>query len=94
MPKLHLHGPMTWKVMQRNVWKDFANWRTKRLCIFSRSRRHTWMIDHQFKDEETRSAGELSTVLKWPYLARIGNSDIFMVCEQTCLCSHKMDKSM
>ena len=25
------HGPMTWKVMQRNAWKDIANWRTKRL---------------------------------------------------------------
>ena len=24
-----LHGPMTWKVMQRNVWSDIASWRTK-----------------------------------------------------------------
>ena len=29
MPKRHLHGPTTWKVMQRNAWKDIANWRIK-----------------------------------------------------------------
>ena len=23
------HGPMIWKVMQRNVWSDVASWRTK-----------------------------------------------------------------
>ena len=23
------HGPMKWKDMQRNAWKDVANWRTK-----------------------------------------------------------------
>ena len=23
------HGPMTWKVMPRNVWSDIASWRTK-----------------------------------------------------------------
>ena len=26
-----LRGPMTWKVMQRNVWNDIVSWRTKRL---------------------------------------------------------------
>ena len=26
MPKRYLHGPMTWKAMQRNAWKDIANW--------------------------------------------------------------------
>ena len=26
-----LHGPMTWKVMSRNVWNDIVCWRTKRL---------------------------------------------------------------
>ena len=29
MPKRYLHGLMTWKVMQRNVWKDIANLRIK-----------------------------------------------------------------
>ena len=27
--RTHLHGPMTWEVMQRSTWKDIANWRTK-----------------------------------------------------------------
>ena len=29
MPKLSLHGPMTWKVTQRNAWKGIANLRLK-----------------------------------------------------------------
>ena len=29
------HGPMTWKVMQRNAWKDIANWRTKQLNSYT-----------------------------------------------------------
>ena len=31
MPKRYLHGPMIWKVMQRNAWKDIANLRIKQL---------------------------------------------------------------
>ena len=34
------HGPMIWKVMQRNVWKDIANWRTKQLNNYTKSRHH------------------------------------------------------
>ena len=26
-----LHGPMTWKVMPRNVWNDILSWQTRRL---------------------------------------------------------------
>ena len=54
-PKLSLHGPVTWKVKQRNAWKEIANWQTRRLnnkvgtpCI----------DDHHFKEEEFRSVGE------------------------------------
>ena len=35
-------GPTTWKVMQRNVWKDIANLR-KRLNNYLKSQRHAWM---------------------------------------------------
>ena len=57
------------------------------------------MDDHQFKEEENGSVGELSkvcsqTVLTCLFLARIGGPHIFMVCEQTCPCSYKMDQSM
>ena len=43
--------------------------------------------DHHFKEEETKSVGELSKVcsqivLKFLYLARIGRPDILMVSEQ------------
>ena len=36
-------GPMTWKVTQRNVWKDVANLRTKRLNNDTKSQHHAWM---------------------------------------------------
>ena len=39
-----LHGLMIWNVMQRNAWKDIANWRTKQLSNHTKSQRHAWMI--------------------------------------------------
>ena len=44
MPKRYLHGPTTWKAMQRNAWKDIANLRIKRLSNYAKSQRHAWMI--------------------------------------------------
>ena len=54
--------------------------------------------DHQFKQGELESVGELSEVcsqivLKCLYLARIGRPDISMVSEQYCSFSHQMDRS-
>ena len=43
MPKRCLHGPMKWKVMQRNAWKDIANLQIKRLNNYTKSQRHAWM---------------------------------------------------
>ena len=43
MPKRCLHGPVTWNVMQRNAWKDIANWRIKQRNNYAKSRRHGWM---------------------------------------------------
>ena len=34
------HGPMTWNVMQRNAWKDIANFRTKLLNNHKKSQLH------------------------------------------------------
>ena len=51
MQKHFLHGLMTWEVTPRNVWKDIANLRTKRLHNYS-------MDDHQCK-EENESVGDL-----------------------------------
>ena len=35
-----LHGPMIWKVMQRNAWNDTANWRTEQFNSCTKSQRH------------------------------------------------------
>ena len=34
------HGPVIFKVMQRNVWSDIASWRTKRLNSCTKSQLH------------------------------------------------------
>ena len=53
MPKRYLHGPMTWKVMQRNAWK--LN-KVATPC----------MDDRQFKEEENGSVGDyLLSAHKW-----------------------------
>ena len=62
--------------MQRNVWSDIVSQPT-RLCKLSTP----CIDDHHFKEEETKSIGELSStcsqiVLKCLYLARIGRPDI------------------
>ena len=90
MPKRYLHGPMTWKVTQRNAWKDIANLRIKQLSNSSKSRRHAWMIIN-LKNKTLGSVGELSTVcsqivLKCLYLARIGRPDILWSVNKTASC--------
>ena len=43
MQKSYLLGLATWKVMQRNVWKDIANLRKKRLNNYTKSQHRAWM---------------------------------------------------
>ena len=90
------HGPVIWKVMQRNVWSDSASCRTKLPNICTKLQLHALMTV-KLKKKKMGFVGELSTVcsqivLKCLYLARIGRPDIFMVCEQTCTRGHKIDK--
>ena len=75
-----LDGPMTWKVMQRNVWRDIASWRTKPPSNCTKSERHAWMTIN-LRKKKLGSVGEFSNVcsqivLKCLYLARIGRPDI------------------
>ena len=75
-----LHGLMTWLVMQRSVWNDIVIWRTRRLSKLYKVSTPC-IDDHHFKEEETKSVGDLSNtcsqiVLKCLYLARIGRPDI------------------
>ena len=56
-----LHGLMIWRVMQRNVWNDIVSWAnrtTQQLYKVSAP----CIDDHHFKEEETKSVGELSQV--------------------------------
>ena len=71
---------MTWLVMQRSVWNDIVSWRTRRLSNFTKVSTPC-IDDHHFKEEETKSVGELSNtcsqiVLKCLYLERLGRPDI------------------
>ena len=52
------------------------------------------MDDHQFKEEENESVGELSTVCSHIVLKSYWETWHFMVCEWTCSCDHIMDKSL
>ena len=93
MQKSYLLGPTTWKVTQRNVWKDIANLRIKwlnNLCKVATP----CMDHHQFKEKEkNESVGGLSTVcLQIVYLARIGRLDI--VWSVNKLARHQMDQSL
>ena len=58
------HGPMTWKVTAKtHVWSDIASWRTKVMlsnCVLKVAT--PCINDHQFKEEEMGSVGELSKV--------------------------------
>ena len=80
MPKHHLHGPMTWKAN-----KTFEQ-------IFKVPT--PYMDDHQFKEDEDGSVGELSTVcsqivVKCLYLVRVWETRYFVVCEQACSCGNE-----
>ena len=97
-PTLSLHGPMPWKVMQRNAWKDIANWRTTQPNNDTQSRRRALMTT-KFKEEEIGSVGEMSTVCsqivpKCLYLARIGRLHILWSANKTCSCGSIMDNSL
>ena len=76
---IFLHGPMTWKVMQRSAWEycELANKTTQQLYKVATP----CIDDHQFKEEEMGSFREFTTVcsqivLKCLYLGRIGRPDI------------------
>ena len=70
---------MTWLVMQRSVWNDIVSWQNKTTQQLYKVSTPC-IDDHHFKEEETKSVGELSNtcsqILKCLYLARIGRPDI------------------
>ena len=79
------HGPMTWKVMQRNVWKDIVSWRIKRL---NRQLHALMTINLKKKNWDPLEICQkyaLKIVVKCLYLARSGGTRHSMVCKQTNL---------
>ena len=52
---------MTWLVMQRNVWNDVVSWQTGTTQQLHKVSTPC-IDDHHFKEEETKSVGELSHV--------------------------------
>ena len=56
-----LHGLMTWKVMQRNVWSDIVSWPTRRLNNSTKYLLHASMTTTS-KKKRMKSVGELSQV--------------------------------
>ena len=88
---------MTWKVTQRNVWKDIANLQIKRLSNYTKSQRHAWMTINLKTKKKNESVGELSTVcsqivMKFVYLARIGRIDILCSVNKLARAVTKTDK--
>ena len=43
LTQISLHGPVMWKVMERNAWSDIANWRTKQPSNCTKSQLHALM---------------------------------------------------
>ena len=94
-----LHGRMTWWVMQRNVWNDIVSWETRRLDNSTKYVSTPCTDDHHFKEEETKSVGELSQecfqiALKCLNLARIGRPDILWSVNKLARSITEMDQSM
>ena len=48
------HGPVMWKVMQRNVWSDIVSWRTKQPSNCTKLQLHALMTIISEKKIETR----------------------------------------
>ena len=58
-------GPMTWKVTPRNMRKDIANLRTKRLNNCTKSQRHAWMTINVKKKKMSENCTQFVHKLFW-----------------------------
>ena len=73
--------PVTWKVTQREAWKDIANLRIKLFNNFTKSQRHAWNTINlkKIKSISGRTFHSLLTnCSKCPYFSRIGKPDILL----------------
>ena len=96
LTQISLHCVVIWKVLQRVVCLcsrccELANKTTQQLYKVA----SPCSDDHQFKEEELGSVGDLSKVcsqivLRCFYLARIVRPHIFWPAKQTCTSSHQI----
>ena len=92
------HGPMIWKVMQRKVWCDIANWRTEQLNNYTKYQRHALTTINLKKKKWDLFWRFVNMWLSnWSEMLVFGtnwNAWYSMVCEQICTWCHQMNQSL
>ena len=91
-------GPTTWKDMLEQALSDTVNWQTRTWSSFTKFQ-YFCLDDHQFKQEELESAGELSHdcsqfVFEMLVLHTNWKTWHSVVGQQTCKISHWMDSGI
>ena len=95
MQKQCLLGFMTWKVMQRNVWKGIANLRIKLLNNYTKLQRHAMDINlREKKWVSWRNVHSLLTFFSENVCMCLLIWDLISHGLWTCSCSHKIDKGL
>ena len=79
--------------------KKCVDMQMQRLNNCTKSQRHVWMNDQQFKEKEIRICWGIvcSLLTNCSDMSAFGSyweTRYSMVCEQTCSCGHKMDKNL
>ena len=92
-------GPTTWKDMLENALRDTANLANKKVEQLYAKFQAPCVDDHQFKQEELESVGELSQVCsqivsKCLVPGTNWGTRHSMVCQQACKSSYKMDSGL
>ena len=93
-----LHGPMIWKVMQRNAWSDIASLRTKHTSNCTKLQLHALMTIISKKKNwipwENCQKYVSQFVLKCVVFGTHWYTWHSMVGKQTCTSSHQMDQKL
>ena len=98
MQKQHLLGPMTWKVTQRNVYKDIANLRIKQLDNYTKAQRQAWMTINLKKKKmsQKETCLQFARKLFWNVSIWLVLEDLIFYdhSELTCTIDYKMDQGL
>ena len=85
---------VTWKVTQRNVWKDIANFRIKLRNNYTKSRHHARMTINLRKKKMDQLIINclLTNCSDISIFDTYSEAWCFAICDETCSCSDEMDK--